>query len=143
MLRAVIDVNVLVSGLLRPGSASPPARIRHALTTGTIRAVASPDLVSELDEVLHRRKLARYLSTADADRAIAEFRRTAEMHYPEEAPIPISRDRNDDYLVALTRYAKADLLVTGDADLLELSDPGIRILTPTDLIAELGEDIGP
>jgi hypothetical protein len=91
VLRAVIDVNVLVSGLLRPGSSSPPARIRHDLTTGSIRAVASPDLVSELDEVLHRRKLARYLSTADADRAVTEIRRTAEMHYPEEAPTPISR----------------------------------------------------
>ena len=78
---------------LRPaqaGSSSPPAHIRHGLTTGTIRAVASPDLVSELDEVLHRRKLARYLSTADADRAVTEIRRTAEMHYPE-APTPISR----------------------------------------------------
>jgi putative PIN family toxin of toxin-antitoxin system len=140
VLRAVIDVNVLVSGLLRPGSASPPARIRHALTTGTIRAVASPDLVSELDEVLHRRKLARYLSTADADRAVTEFRRTAEMHYPEEAPTPITRDPDDDYLVALTRYAKADLLVTGDTDLLDLADPGIRIVRPADLMAELDRD---
>ena len=53
MLRAVIDVNVLVSSLLSPRSSSPPVRIRHAaLTTGAARAVASADLVSELDEVL-------------------------------------------------------------------------------------------
>jgi uncharacterized protein len=142
VLRAVIDVNVLVSGLLTPRSPSPPARIRHALTTGTIRAVASPDLVSELDEVLHRRKLARYLSPADADRAVTEFRRTAEMHYPEEAPTPISRDRDDDYLVALALYAKADLLVTGDTDLLDLADPGIRIVTPAELVADLDRAIG-
>lgn len=141
MLRAVIDVNVLVSGLLTPGSSSPPPRIRHALTIRTIRAVASPDLVSELDEVLHRRKLARYLSTTDADRAVTEFRRTAEMHYPEEAPTPISRDRDDDYLIALTHYAKADLLVTGDRDLLDITDPGIRILTPAALVMEMDLDL--
>lgn len=87
--------------------------------------------------MLHRRKLARYLSTADADRAVTEFRRTAEMHYPEEAPMPISRDRDDDYLVALTRYAKADLLLTGDSDLLDIPNPGIRIITPAELMAEL------
>ena len=80
MLRAVVGVNVLVSGLLTPRLLSPPARIRHALTIRAIRAVASPDLVSELDEVLHWRKFARYVSTADADRAVTEFRRTAEMH---------------------------------------------------------------
>ena len=141
MLRAVVDVNVLVSGLLTPRS-SPPARIRHALTIRAIRAVASPDLVSELDEVLHRRKFARYLSTADADRAVTEFRRTAEMHYPEEAPTPIGRDRDDDYLVALTLYAKADLLVTGDTDLLDIHNPGIRIVTPAELMAELDREIG-
>jgi hypothetical protein len=77
--------------------------------------VASPDLISELDEVLHRRKFARLISTTDADRAVTEFRRTAEMHYPEEAPRPISRDRDDDYLVALALYARADMLVAGHA----------------------------
>jgi putative PIN family toxin of toxin-antitoxin system len=141
VLRAVIDVNVLVSGLLRSDSSSPPTRIRDALATRTIRAVASPDLVSELDEVLHRRKFARYISTEDADEAVTEFRRTAEMHYPEEAPTPISRDPDDDYLVALARYAKADLLGTGDADLLHLPAAGIRILAPADLMAELDRDI--
>jgi uncharacterized protein len=136
VLRAVIDVNVLVSGLLTPTSRSASARLRHALTLGQVRAIASPDLVSELDEVLHRAKFARYISRADADRAVNEFRRTAEMHYPEEAPAPVSRDRDDDYLVALAHHADADVVVTGDHDLLDLADPGVRIMSPAQLMED-------
>jgi hypothetical protein len=47
---------------------------------------------------------------------------------PEHAP-PVSRDPNDDYLIATALHAKADVLVSGDRDLTDLLDPPVRILT--------------
>ena len=43
-------------------------------------------------------------------------------------PSPVSRDPDDDYLVALADSVRADALVTGDADLLDLADPPVRIV---------------
>jgi predicted nucleic acid-binding protein len=42
---------------------------------------------------------------------------------------PVCRDPNDDHLFALAA-AQADLLVSGDRDILEAADPGVRVLTP-------------
>lgn len=48
---------------------------------------------------------------------------------PAEAP-PLSRDRNDDYLIAVAYAAEAHVLVTGDADLLELDLSDLEIASP-------------
>jgi predicted nucleic acid-binding protein len=39
----------------------------------------------------------------------------------------VSRDPSDDYLLALAIAVRADHLVTGDADLLDLTDPPVPI----------------
>jgi predicted nucleic acid-binding protein len=43
-------------------------------------------------------------------------------------PSPVSRDSDDDYLVALAIAVSADALVTGDADLLDVPNPAVRIV---------------
>ena len=45
-------------------------------------------------------------------------------------PEPILRDPDDDYLIALARIAKADLIVTGDKDLLDHRGLQPRAVTP-------------
>jgi predicted nucleic acid-binding protein len=40
----------------------------------------------------------------------------------------VSRDPDDGYLVALAISVSADALVTGDADLLDVSDPPVQIV---------------
>ena len=45
-------------------------------------------------------------------------------------PPQVSRDRRDDYLVAVARAAGAPVLVSGDVDLLELELPDLRIVSP-------------
>ena len=42
-------------------------------------------------------------------------------------PPRVSRDPRDDYLVALAVSVGADAVVTGDDDLLDLSDPPVSI----------------
>lgn len=52
---------------------------------------------------------------------------------------PISRDPDDDYLVVLAAASGAGLLVTGDADLLEVEAPDVRIVAPAVFLDELDQ----
>lgn len=57
-----------------------------------------------------------------------------------DAPAPhpaVCRDINDDYLVALAAKTRADAIVTGDLDLLELTDPSVPVITPRAFLARL------
>ena len=50
---------------------------------------------------------------------------------PQPLPRRVWRDKNDDVVLATAVAGKADLIVTGDADLLVLKTfRGIRILAP-------------
>jgi predicted nucleic acid-binding protein len=54
-------------------------------------------------------------------------------------PQPMSRDRDDDRVLAAAVAGKADMIVSGDDDLLWLgSYDGIRILTPAEALRALG-----
>lgn len=59
----------------------------------------------------------------------------------EIEPIIRSRDPNDDQLLSAALKGNADILVTGDIDLLELAGDtrlgSLRILTPRDFLDEL------
>ena len=58
---------------------------------------------------------------------------------PTDVP-SVTGDPKDDYLVALHRSCQADLLVSGDSDLLELVAPDVLVLTPGDLLERLQAD---
>ena len=51
-----------------------------------------------------------------------------------------ARDPSDDYLVALARDARADAIVSGDADLLALEAAAPPILTPRAFVEELSRE---
>ncbi len=135
-MRAVVDPNVLVSGLIASG---PPAVIVDASREGRFELVTSPNLFEELDEVLRRPKFRRYVSPAEVDGFLDALRERALLvDDPPEAEVPLTPDPRDDYLVALTRVAHADYLVSGDPDLLELSDPHPLALSPRAFLDRLG-----
>jgi uncharacterized protein len=59
------------------------------------------------------------------ERSLVEVRRLAEVIEPPPLPQPVCRDPDDDEVLALATAAKADLVVSGDNDLLSLkSFPG-------------------
>ena len=43
---------------------------------------------------------------------------------------PVTRDPDDDYLFALARDARVDVIVSDDADLTDLDEPPTRVLSP-------------
>lgn len=70
-----------------------------------------------------------------------ELHRLAEMFDPPPLPQPICRDPDDDAVLAVASAANADLIVSGDDDLLSLKRyQGIDIITPAQALQLIGSD---
>lgn len=134
-MRAVLDVNVLISALLSPAGA--PARILVAWLDGAFELVVSPHLMVELQRALRYPKLRRRVTPDDAESYVAMLRRAAiEVPDPASSAPYRSADPDDDYLVALAASSGA-ILVSGDGHLLELADRA-PIHTPAEFADVLG-----
>lgn len=91
----------------------------------------SPVLLEELADVLSRRKLAKAISALNAtpDSLLRDYRGFARTVRPSSAS-RVVRDPDDDQVIACAIAARADLIVSGDRDLLDLGEHrGIRIVT--------------
>lgn len=135
-MRAVVDVNVLVSGVL--SAKGPPAQILRAGRDGQFELVISGALLDELQRTFAYPKLRKHIPAEKA----AAFINWVKDHGtvaedPTGQPSVSSRDPNDDYLLALAIDRRA-YLVTGDRDLLVLADD-LPILTPKQFLAKLHE----
>jgi len=133
--RVVLDTNVAVSALVfREGRL---AWLREAWEAGRIVPIVSAETVAELVRVLAYPKLK--LSEEDTKDVLAHFMEHAEAvrEVGASVRIPECRDPDDRKFLQLAYAAKADALVTGDADLLTLAGKSrVPILTPDALKAE-------
>lgn len=134
-MRAVLDVNVLISGLLAPAGASAALLLRWL--RGEFELVVSDDLLAELSRALAYPKVRSQVPRGQADEFLDLLRRSAVLApTPGAAPEPASRDPGDDYLVALARTT-GSLLVTWDRDLLDLT--GLPIGSPAAFLERLDD----
>jgi putative PIN family toxin of toxin-antitoxin system len=136
--RVVVDPNVLIAALI--SAHGPPAQLLNAVRSGSAVLVASPTLFTELGAVLRREKFRRYVTTGVVSEYMTALAGLAELVVD---PLPtqvqkVCRDPDDDYLVALARVAGVDALVSGDRDLLDLSLPGLVIISPRRAVEVLG-----
>jgi uncharacterized protein len=137
-VRAVIDTNVLLSGLLWRGT---PHRLIEEVRAGTLTLISSPALLAELGQVIRRPKFQTILarSGTDPEQMLGEVRRVAEIIDPPPLPAPVSRDPDDDAVLALAVTSQADLIVSGDTDLLALGvHAGIPIVDAAAAITRVG-----
>jgi putative PIN family toxin of toxin-antitoxin system len=133
-VRALLDVNVLISGLLSRTGA--PAGLLGKWLEGEFELVVTERLLAELEATLARPKLRRHFDEAEVSGFLALLRGLAESVEDTDAePIINSRDPKDDYLIAAAASARATL-VTGDAHLLEL-ESSIPVLPPRSFLDSL------
>ena len=133
-MRAVLDVNVLVSAAISPRGA--PARLLAAWRDGAFELVVSPLLLAELRRALGYPKLARLVPPADADALVALLGRVAEVAADPPGPPPVrTADPKDDYLVALAAAQRA-VIVSGDAHLTDLAGR-LPVRRPAEFLAEV------
>jgi uncharacterized protein len=129
LLRAVLDVGVIVSGVLAGGG--PPGQIFDRWRAGEFDLIVSPMLVAELERVLAYDRIRSRLGADDADELVAELRRHAVVvDDPAEIERGVTGDPDDDYLVALSRSAGADVLVSGDPHITETRGLEPLVFTP-------------
>jgi putative PIN family toxin of toxin-antitoxin system len=138
VIRVLADANVLVSAALSRDPRAPSVLVLDAALDGRIELITSPALLREIASVLARPRLRRYLSIEEAERFVADLAGVTALTADPSSPHPaVSRDPDDDYLVALAHAADAETIVTGDADLLSLEEPGLSVMTPRDLVERL------
>lgn len=134
--RAVIDTNVLISAALSPRSA-PAQIVEHLLQEATL--VFSQETFHEFETRLWRPKFDRYLNIDRRRLLLHDFAAVAQWVDLPVAPRPAySRDPDDDVFLYTALLGKAEWLISGDRDLLELSstDWGFEILEPVYALAK-------
>ena len=140
MIRAVLDTNLLVSYLLthRPPIAT---LIDDFLAKDKFIMVTSPELLAELDRVLTYPKLQRYYTAEERTRFVALVMALSEVvDLPDTIP-RICRDPDDDRLIACAVVGEADVILSGDDDLLALERVGgIPILTAAQFLRALEQE---
>lgn len=129
--RVVIDTNVLVSGLFSTTS-TPAQAVEKAVTTAQL--VATLDTLRELIEKLHSPKFDRYVRRERRDALLERVASLVEIIEVLQ-PLRASRDPKDDKFLEAAVNGRADVIVTGDRDLLHLNPfRGIAIVTPADYL---------
>lgn len=110
----VLDTNIWVSFII--------GKKIHTLTDIIIKnklTILTCDvLIEELNDVLHRPKFSKYISKEDIHEAIIIHLKTTvkKSCKGDEAGF---RDKNDNFLLWLSREGNADYLVSGDFDVIE------------------------
>ena len=136
-VRVVLDTNVVVAGLLWQGS---PQRIVQQAMDGMLALVTSPALLAESEGILHRRKFAVQIAKQplSIEALVLRYAELARIVHPVSIIPVILNDPDDDYVLACALAAQADLIVSGDTDLLTLQEyQGIRIVDAATAMALL------
>jgi putative PIN family toxin of toxin-antitoxin system len=141
-LRAVVDTNVVVGGLLTADPASPLVQIVDGMLAGRFPFLLSPPLVAEYRAVLLRPKLCSLhgLSGEEIEAVLVEL--AANGIWREPAPHgtnPGAPDPGDEHLWDLLCTADASVLVTGDQLLLEQPPAFASVISPRSFVEIAGE----
>jgi putative PIN family toxin of toxin-antitoxin system len=127
VIRAVLDTNLLVSYLLthRPPIAT---LIDRHLAQDDFVLVTALELLTELDRVLAYPKLQHYYAGDERTRFVALVMALSEVvELPETIP-RVCRDPDDDRVIACAVVGNADVIVSGDEDLLNLEQVGTMLI---------------
>jgi hypothetical protein len=128
-VRAVLDTNVVASGLLWGGT---PRQLLQAAREGKVQLYTSTSLLLELADILGRAKFERKVASAQLsiDQLVERYALLATVVHPAAISPVILDDPDDDEVLACALAARAEIIVSGDRHLLDLDEhQGIRVLT--------------
>ena len=140
MLRVVIDTSVLIRYLIKP-SASIRYLIEEMWFNEDIVLVTSPELLAELDFVLRRGSIRKFIHV-DEGKALLEAILVKAENLPSLGEIPVfTRDPKDDKFVACAIAGQASFVITEDRDILALGSVGdIYLITPYEFVERHRQD---
>ena len=128
----------MLSALLWRGT---PYRLFDAIRQQPdVQLYSSATLLAELADVLTRPSPTKQLATIGktAREVTADYLAVVEIVAPATLSAPVSRDPDDDQVLACALAAQADLIVSGDGDLLTLkSFQGVPIVTAAQAVEKI------
>ncbi|NEN88933.1 MAG: putative toxin-antitoxin system toxin component, PIN family [Okeania sp. SIO3H1] len=134
-MRVVLDVNVWISAWLWGGV---PGQILLMVQNQQIIVFASEPLLQELENTLRKVKLQPriQLLATTVEALVSRTQQLSQSCPTTLVNFPLLRDPDDTMILAAANAAKAEVIITGDRDLLILSEfEGIPILKPTDFLS--------
>jgi putative PIN family toxin of toxin-antitoxin system len=149
-MRIVLDSNVLVRAIISP--TGPAAALRQMIRPPDHLLVTSKELLDDVQDSLNYPRLQRIhgLDDVGIDQAVRDlYARSLCIGIPAHPLIPkVSRDRDDDLVIATAVHGRADVLCTRDNDILDppvvryCASHGINVLTDVGLLARLRQSPG-
>lgn len=135
-MKVVLDTNVLLSGLMFPDGA--PGRVVAAWRQARFELVISVPQLAEIGRALAYPKIRRVLGWDDQriEHFIRQLYVRAGIVDLAGTLVEVPGDPDDMPILATLVAAKADVLITGDGDLLALRDR-YAIQTPAEFVRKL------
>src|SRR3990167_3945979 len=125
-MKVIIDTNVFMSGIFWSGV---PAKILQAWKNQQVELVLSTEILEEYIRVGNI--LSRKYAGVNIDEIIELLMSKSTVYDSASLPTPVCRDPDDDKFIACAISAKVKIIVSGDADLLEISGyQNIHVLKP-------------
>ena len=132
MIKVVLDTNIYISGILFAGK---PREVLDLAIKGKIHVFISPDILSELRDVLSRKKFG--FSPERVDIIIREIESITTMINPAKKYSIVSHDSDDNIIIDCAMESRVEYIITGDNDLLCLNKyKRITIINPALFIEE-------
>ena len=124
-LKLIIDTNIWISFII----SNKLNLLDPLLFAGDTRLLFSTELITGIEETITKPKLKKYFKTNALEEMFYAFEPFIDL-VEVESIVTICRDPKDNFLLALGKDGKADYLLTGDKDLLELKKFGkVKIQT--------------
>ena len=138
-MRIVLDTNVVLSSLLWRGT---PHQLLTAIgQQPSVQLNSSAALLDELADVLTRPSATKRLSVIGktARKVLSDCVEVHELVEPTTVPRVVLGDPDDDQVLAVALAAHADLIVSGDSDLLSIASfERIPIVTAAQAVQRIG-----
>lgn len=127
MTKIVLDTNIWIKFLITKDY----TKLDSLLLSAQVTLLFSEELLAEFIEVTRRPKFKKYFPKSDVE-AILDTIDDVAKFVKVVSKANVCRDPKDNFLLSLSKDGKADFLITGDNDLLQLKKFGkTKILTIT------------
>lgn len=129
-LNLIIDTNLWISFII----SKKQGLLDSILFTAKARLLFSEELIIEISQTITKPKLKKYFGLNALEEMLLAFESFIYL-VQVKSIVKICRDPKDNFLLALAKDGKADYLLTGDKDLLDLKKFGkTKIITIVDFI---------
>lgn len=139
MIRAILDANVLVSGMLGlRRTTSTPGTILYLWFKRSFELITSDPLITEVERSLSKPFFVGRIDPSDLTLALAALREDAIRTDITTSVSSIATHPEDDLVLAAAISAQAHFLVTGDSMLQRLEHyQSVQIISPRDFLTLL------